>query len=65
MARCAACGEENPDRARFCLGCGRALSVAPARPETRKTVDEMFRGVPDAERLKMTAGNAIKLYKLG
>jgi len=33
-------------------------------PETRKTVDEMFRGVPDDERWKMTAGNAIELYGL-
>jgi predicted TIM-barrel fold metal-dependent hydrolase len=33
-------------------------------PETRKTVDEMFRGVPEADRWKMTAGNAIKLYRL-
>jgi predicted TIM-barrel fold metal-dependent hydrolase len=33
-------------------------------PETRKTVDEMFRGVPNDERWKMTAGNAIALYGL-
>ena len=33
-------------------------------PETRKTVDEMFRGVPDDERRKMTADNAVKLYGL-
>ena len=34
-------------------------------PQTRKTVDEMFRGVPDEERAKMTAGNAKRLYGLG
>ena len=34
-------------------------------PETRRTVDEMFRGVPDHERWKMTAGNAMRLYGLG
>jgi len=34
-------------------------------PETRKVVDEMFRGVPDAERWQITAGNAIELYGLG
>jgi predicted TIM-barrel fold metal-dependent hydrolase len=33
-------------------------------PETRRTVDEMFRGVPDEERWKMCAGNAIRLYRL-
>jgi len=33
-------------------------------PETRKTVDEMFRGVPADERLQITAGNAMKLYGL-
>jgi len=33
-------------------------------PETRKTVDEMFRGVPDDERWQMTAGNAMALYGL-
>jgi predicted TIM-barrel fold metal-dependent hydrolase len=33
-------------------------------PETRKTVDEMFRGVPNEERWKMTAGNAMRLYGL-
>jgi predicted TIM-barrel fold metal-dependent hydrolase len=33
-------------------------------PETRKTVDAMFRGVPDEERWKMTAGNAMALYGL-
>jgi predicted TIM-barrel fold metal-dependent hydrolase len=33
-------------------------------PETRKTVDEMFRGVPAEEQYKMCAGNAVKLYRL-
>ena len=45
MARCAACGEENPDRARFCLGCGRALTVAAPAAETRKTVTILFADV--------------------
>src|SRR5262245_43892944 len=26
--RCEACGSENPERAKFCMECGRALSVA-------------------------------------
>ena len=34
-------------------------------PNSRKTVDEMFRGVPADERWKMCAGNAVKLYGLG
>ena len=33
-------------------------------PETRRVVDEMFRGVADEERRKITALNAAKLYKL-
>lgn len=33
-------------------------------PETRRTVEEMFRGVPADERWKMCAGNAMKLYGL-
>jgi class 3 adenylate cyclase/tetratricopeptide (TPR) repeat protein len=45
MTTCAVCGEENPDRARFCSGCGRALTAAPARPETRKTVTVLFADV--------------------
>jgi class 3 adenylate cyclase/tetratricopeptide (TPR) repeat protein len=27
VATCASCGEDNPDRARFCLGCGSALAA--------------------------------------
>lgn len=33
-------------------------------PETRRTVDTMFRDVPADQRYKMCAGNAIRLYKL-
>src|SRR5215470_16097218 len=29
MAVCANCGEENPDRAKFCLNCGSPLGVCP------------------------------------
>src|SRR5690242_12414822 len=40
---CAACGEENPERARFCLGCGAPLT-APAihSREERKVVTAVF-----------------------
>ena len=42
MIKCARCGEENADSARFCSACGTALGVgAPAR-EVRKTVTVMF-----------------------
>ncbi len=34
-------------------------------PHSRKVVDEMFAGVPEGERYKMVAGNAIDLYGLG
>ena len=34
-------------------------------PETRRVVEEMFRGVPDEERQRMCAQNAVELYRLG
>jgi class 3 adenylate cyclase/tetratricopeptide (TPR) repeat protein len=41
--RCASCGEENPDRARFCLACGSALEAPPAGAgEERKVVSVLF-----------------------
>jgi predicted ATPase/class 3 adenylate cyclase len=42
MATCANCGENNPDRARFCLACGAALAVAEAAHDVRKTVSVLF-----------------------
>jgi class 3 adenylate cyclase/tetratricopeptide (TPR) repeat protein len=41
MQVCPACGEENPERARFCLACGADLS-APAAGEERKVVSVLF-----------------------
>jgi class 3 adenylate cyclase/tetratricopeptide (TPR) repeat protein len=40
-AICLSCGEENPERARFCLACGAALG-APTLGEERKTVSVLF-----------------------
>ncbi len=38
MIRCPNCGEENPERARFCLTCGVAVvGSAPAPKASRKT----------------------------
>jgi class 3 adenylate cyclase len=46
MIRCPSCGEENPERARFCLNCGSALAAAgPAPAEVRKTVTILFADV--------------------
>jgi class 3 adenylate cyclase/tetratricopeptide (TPR) repeat protein len=45
MIRCASCGEENPERARFCLNCGSALEAAPHPVEVRKTVTVLFADV--------------------
>jgi class 3 adenylate cyclase/tetratricopeptide (TPR) repeat protein len=43
MRGCAACGESNPARARFCLGCGRPLEDEPAAvPELRRTISIIF-----------------------
>lgn len=45
MVVCGACGEENPERAKFCLNCAAALkSTAPTR-DVRKTVTVLFADV--------------------
>jgi class 3 adenylate cyclase/tetratricopeptide (TPR) repeat protein len=46
MAACPRCGEENPERARFCSACGAPLAAeaAPER-EVRKTVTVVFTDV--------------------
>jgi class 3 adenylate cyclase/tetratricopeptide (TPR) repeat protein len=41
MPSCPQCGEENPDRAKFCLACGAGLELAGSR-EQRKTVTVLF-----------------------
>jgi class 3 adenylate cyclase/tetratricopeptide (TPR) repeat protein len=41
VATCLACGEENPDRAKFCMSCGAPVAVPPRR-EARKTVTVIF-----------------------
>ena len=38
MHRCAACGQENPEIARFCLACGSPLAAGSARPDTERRV---------------------------
>jgi class 3 adenylate cyclase/tetratricopeptide (TPR) repeat protein len=43
MAACPNCGEENPQRARFCWSCGTALAEPPrAAAEERKVVSVLF-----------------------
>jgi class 3 adenylate cyclase/tetratricopeptide (TPR) repeat protein len=39
---CPHCGEENPDRARFCLACGQPLVAAEPPREVRKVVTVLF-----------------------
>jgi len=39
---CPACGEENPERARFCLACGASLAAPDAGGEERKVVSVLF-----------------------
>jgi class 3 adenylate cyclase/tetratricopeptide (TPR) repeat protein len=39
---CPDCGEENPERARFCLACGAALAPVAAAREERKVVTVLF-----------------------
>ncbi len=45
MNRCPNCGEENPDRARFCLNCGTAVGATEPSTEVRKTVTVLFADV--------------------
>lgn len=42
--RCPSCGEDNPERAKFCLECGSALTTAPpaGSGESRRTVTVVF-----------------------
>src|SRR5580693_7990320 len=43
MRGCASCGESNPARARFCLGCGHPLDDEPAAaPELRRSISIIF-----------------------
>jgi len=42
MIVCASCGEENPERARFCLACGSPLETRPTAGEERKVVSILF-----------------------
>jgi len=42
MPACPQCGEENPERARFCLACGSALAAAEPAREERKRVTVLF-----------------------
>src|SRR5712691_1239395 len=42
MPVCARCGQENPERARFCLECGAALAPAVPPGEERKLVTALF-----------------------
>jgi hypothetical protein len=42
MAICSRCGEDNPARARFCLGCGASLAAGGGGREVRKTVTVVF-----------------------
>ncbi|MBI3649408.1 MAG: zinc-ribbon domain-containing protein, partial [Actinobacteria bacterium] len=51
MAVCSRCGEENPERARFCLACGTPLEASPAPLEVRKTVTVLFCDVAGSTRI--------------
>jgi class 3 adenylate cyclase/tetratricopeptide (TPR) repeat protein len=45
MQVCPRCGDENPDRARFCQTCGEALDAPGGFREVRKTVTVLFMDV--------------------
>ncbi len=42
MLVCPSCGEENPERARFCLACGSAVAEPVSAGEERKVVSVLF-----------------------
>ena len=42
MVVCPSCGEENPERARFCLACGAGLAEPVSAGEERKVVSVLF-----------------------
>jgi class 3 adenylate cyclase/tetratricopeptide (TPR) repeat protein len=42
MVACGVCGEQNPARARFCLGCGTPIAAAAGGREARKVVTVVF-----------------------
>src|SRR5438034_7987546 len=51
MPVCAKCGQENPDIARFCLGCGAPLEAAAPPREVRKVVTVVFADVTGSTKL--------------
>jgi predicted ATPase/class 3 adenylate cyclase len=52
MAICSECGEENPERARFCLECGTPLEAQPPLPQqARKIVTVLFCDLVDSTAL--------------
>jgi class 3 adenylate cyclase/tetratricopeptide (TPR) repeat protein len=63
MTACLQCGEENPDRARFCLACGAQLDEGRSSGEVRKTVTVLFADVKDStplgERLDPEAARGV------
>ena len=42
MPACGACGQDNPEIARFCLACGAPLGAATAPREERRIVSVVF-----------------------
>jgi class 3 adenylate cyclase/tetratricopeptide (TPR) repeat protein len=49
VLRCPRCGEENSDRARFCIRCGAALAAPEPRGEERKIVSVLFVELGDVD----------------
>jgi predicted amidophosphoribosyltransferase len=42
MPACRACGQDNPEIARFCLACGASLAAEAPRREERRIVSVVF-----------------------
>ena len=56
MVQCPTCGEDNPERARFCLNCGSALVATQSPTDVRKTVTILFADVVGSTSLRAWSG---------
>ena len=54
MATCPACGQDNPDVARFCFACGTAFDAVAAPREERRVVSVVFVDLVDSTRRAAT-----------
>lgn len=71
MKYCVYCGKENPDGAKFCRNCGRAVSGSEEKPEPKaeevteaKAEEEVTEAKEDGNKQAPSAGNGAKEKKI-